>query len=128
MQTFSAKVGYILEGDKPGHFYNRLGQWAQYGSVPEGFVWSEEEVAAINAASAGSHAEWDIKPKAIHPAIYDDRTGVTVVTDAPKLLSDTQLQVMHGIAVPHSNGKVFDIESVKAKLGVNMVARAMASL
>lgn len=76
----TAVIGYIIEGDKPGYFYNRLGQWHQYKAVAEGYVWSDEEVAAIRQASDSATTKWEIQPQTAHPALYDDRSGATVVT------------------------------------------------
>ncbi len=34
----TAVIGYIIEGDKPGYLYNRLGQWHQYTNLLKSIV------------------------------------------------------------------------------------------
>ncbi|MEF2250108.1 MULTISPECIES: hypothetical protein [Ralstonia solanacearum species complex] len=124
----TAVIGYIIEGDKPGYLYNRLGQWHQYKAVAEGYVWSDEEVAAIRQASDAAKTKWEIQPQTAYPAIYDDRSGATVVTGKGVPIGSLTVHPLQGVTVPVTNGALFNLEQVSGRLGVNHIASVMVSL
>jgi len=128
MRTFAASVGYVVEADKKGYFYNRLGQWAEYGSPAEGYVWSDEEVAAIKDACAKGTTKWELTPAKLHPAIYDDRSGVTVITDKSQSINSVQLHSLQNVHVPSAGGTIFDHSKVATRLGGNNFMAAAKSL
>lgn len=130
MSEPTTKTGYIIESDSSGFFYNRIGQWAQYGTAAEGYVWSEEEAAAIYRASTSAQTTWPLKPKLVHPALYDDTVGITIVTGAPTAISSlaNSIATTSNAIVPDAGGQIFDVQVVAKKLYVNLMSVAMHSL
>jgi len=128
MQPPMVKFGYVVEGDRAGYFYHRMGLWTQYKSPADGYVWSDVEVAGIRDASEHSSVKWEIKPAKVHPALYDDNSGVTVITGTGVSLRDVSLPPSNGVNVPTGDGKIFDISSIAARLGGNQVIVASNSL
>lgn len=129
MSGLSAKFGFIIEADTPGYFYNRIGHWVEYKTAAEGYVWSEDEAVAIQSIST----DWSIKPRLVHPAVYDDTVGVTIVTGSPAPIASltgisTLASTPGAVKVPDGGGAKFDLSIVTAKLGVNRVGSAMHSL
>nr|CBJ53092.1 protein of unknown function [Ralstonia solanacearum CFBP2957] len=96
--------------------------------MAEGYVWSDEEVAAIRQASDAAKTKWEIQPQTAYPAIYDDRSGATVVTGKGVPIGSLTVHPLQGVTVPVTNGALFNLEQVSGRLGVNHIASVMVSL
>jgi hypothetical protein len=116
--------GYVIESQNKGHFYHRSGSWAKYTSPAEGYVWSPAESAAI-AKTTLSHGQQ--RAELAHPAIYDDQTGVTVLTGKAVPVGTISAPPGETAQVPDQGGTLFDMKTTTSKLGVdNIVGGAMS--
>ncbi len=114
--------GYVIESQNKGHFYHRAGFWAKYSSPAEGYVWSPAETAAVASLPGGAQ-----KAELAHPAIYDDQTGVTVLTGKAVPVNSISAPPGQSAQVPDQGGVVLDLKAVTSKFGVdNIVGGAMS--
>lgn len=120
--------GFVVEADERGFFYTRTGEWVKYKSPAKAYVWSEEEVAAIQDAAKTSKVAWPLTPTYIHAAIYDDSTGATIVTEVGKPLSAVTMKRGAGVSIPDKGGIPQDIQASLVSLGAAQMIASGVSL
>lgn len=117
--------GCVIESDEQAFYYSRTGDWVKYITPAKAYVWDKDEVASIIELASRS-GDWPLLPTRIHPAVYDDESGTTVVVG--KASGATAIDKFDRKEVPNKGGVLRDIQATLVGLGVSQVVATDVSL